>query len=185
MFIDPRYAIQQGWIKGIANVEKQVQPNAVDFTLDVVKSLNGAAIISEKEKVMRELQDVPAQNSRGENVWTLDGQSVYDGTSNVYVEVPPNVAAILFTRSTFARNGILIASGLYDSGYRGQIGFTIYTHGGPVDIEPGTRIGQVAFIHSESAGMYAGGWNHEQGSHYTDKKVGVPPPVDGTKSKFL
>lgn len=188
MFINPKIAIERGWIKGIKDPAKQVQPNAIDFTLDKVMILNTdiIATIGETHKTMRPLYPyslTPAYHlDPVETYWALEGLRVYDGMSDMYVEVPEGVAAVLYTRSTFARNGVFITSGLYDSGFKGNIGFTIYTIGGPINIDPGTRIGQIAFIGAESAGVYAGGYNHEQGTHYTgpqrtpsvDQQVGAP-----------
>lgn len=164
MFINPKVAIEKGWVRGIRDEKLQVQPNAIDFTLDkLFRQQPSTARISENSKVMRPLQE---QEIEATGYWLLEGQCVYDGTSDVYVEVPEGVAAILFTRSTFARNGILIASGLYDAGYKGHVGFTIYTHGGSVEIAPGTRIGQIGFALAPSAKMYAGQYNHKEGEHY-------------------
>jgi deoxycytidine triphosphate deaminase len=168
MFINPKFAIEQGWIKGIRNPDKQIQPNAIDFTLDILKQvghLPGWAHLSETDKSMRPLSNVEL----GQRGWTLDVGNVYDGTSDMYVEVPEGVAAVLYTRSTLARNGVFLLSGLYDSGYKGHIGFTMYPIGGDIMIEPGTRVGQIAFLSAESAKMYAGGWNHEAGTHYNEK----------------
>lgn len=170
MFINPTLAIKNNAIRGIRDVNKQVQPNAVDFTLDLLKVVDSTASahIGEASKTMRPLIDVEAKDG----VWTLEAGKVYDGTSEIYVEVPKGAAAILFTRSTFTRNGIFITSGLYDSGFKGHIGFTIYTVGGPVTIEKGTRIGQIAFLSAAAAKEYAGGYNHDAGSHYAEGAVG-------------
>lgn len=167
MFINPTIGIQQGWITGITDASKQVQPNAIDFTLDNLKRLTTElARVSETTKQMRSLEDVPLLS----NMWWLEHNRVYDGTSNMYVELPDGVAAILYTRSTLARNGVFVVSGLYDSGYKGHIGFTVYPIGGDIILEPGTRVGQIAFVSASSAKMYAGGWNHDSGTHYTDTK---------------
>lgn len=184
MFINPKLAIEKGWIKGILNPAKQVQPNAIDFTLDYVKSVKvgGIARITEGAKYMRELYD---HHTNEKGSWTLGGGLVYDGTSDVFVELPEGVAAVLFTRSTFARNGVFIVSGLYDSGYVGQVGFTIYTLGGMIDIARGTRIGQIAFVHSESAGAYAGGYNHQQGTHYTEEAGRDAVPISPTRQQTV
>lgn len=172
MFVNPKHAINQGLIRGIRDEAKQVQPNAVDFTLDDLKRVQrspGTAYLCEDKSrnVMRQLVD-PAKSIDG-NAWVLSHGEVYDGTSDMYIEVPEGMAAILYTRSSFARNGVFIMSGLYDSGYKGHIGFTIYPVGGDMLVEPGTRIGQVALVSAETAKMYAGGWNHEEGTHYTEK----------------
>lgn len=167
MFINPQTAIDNGWIRGIVDAEKQVQPNAIDFTLDQLKWVgNEVAYLCEDKKrnKMRSTHDVVCF---ADGTWNLEGGRVYDGSSNMYIEVPEGMAAILYTRSSFARNGVFIMSGLYDSGYQGHIGFTIYTIGGGIQIEPGTRIGQVALVQADAAKMYAGGWNHAEGTHYT------------------
>lgn len=167
MFINPKLAIERGWVKGIRDEAKQVQPNAIDFTLDTLQQLYDDPIarahISETSKTMRKLLKVfPTVD----NSWRLPQGVVFDGTSDMYVEVPEGVAAVLYTRSTLARNGVFLLSGLYDSGYKGHIGFTVYPIGGDILIEPGTRVGQIAFLSADSAKMYAGGWNHEAGTHY-------------------
>jgi deoxycytidine triphosphate deaminase len=165
MFINPKVVIENKWITGIHNPEKQIQPNAIDFTADVMKRVKlEPAYVGETTKQMREIYDIPCIN----NIWRLDAMSVYDVMSDMYVEVPEGMCAILFTRSTFTRNGIFITSGLYDTGFKGHVGCTIYTFGGQTAIERGTRIGQIAFFEAQNAHVYQGGWNHQQGTHYTE-----------------
>lgn len=164
MFINPKIAIEQGWVQGIVDQDKQVQPNAIDITLDKLKVLStDVARVSEIDKSMRTLLDVKPSPGG----WGLVHGHVYDGTSTMYCDLPDGVAAILYTRSTLARNGVFLVSGLYDSGYKGHIGFTIYPIGGSITIQPGTRVGQIAFVSADSAKLYAGGWNHTEGTHYT------------------
>lgn len=184
MFINPKRAVDEGWITGIVNPAKQLQPNAIDFSLDILKLVDWSdtAKISETNKVMRTLIDAETD---ADGNWLLEGGRVYDGTSNIFVKVPKGVAATLFTRSTFARNGIFVVSGLYDSGYEGHIGFTIYTIGGPAVITPGTRIGQIGFLSADASSVYAGGYNHQQGTHYAESDSNqVDPPVAGGAPKL-
>lgn len=161
MFINPQLAVTNGAITGLVDPAKQIQPNAIDFTLDKLFMLDQNVVtISEKEKAFRTSHPVELEDGN----WVLEGGRVYDGLSDVFVKVPKGAAAILFSRSTFVRNGVFIVSGLYDSGFEGHIGFTIYTLGGPVTIGKGTRIGQIALISADAAGSYAGGYNHAQGT---------------------
>ena len=53
--ISPKVAIEKGWIKGIENPEKQIQPNALDFTIDNLFKIDEDKpfIISEESKTMR------------------------------------------------------------------------------------------------------------------------------------
>lgn len=176
MFINPKIAIDEGWISGIADVDKQLQPNAIDFTLDVVHEINVYNIftISEGGKEMKGTSPFEPIKSRSDDqlFWFLRHSNVYDGMSDVYVNIPDGVAAMLITRSVFSRNGVFLTSGLYDSGFKGHIGFAIHVRQGDARVYTGTRIGQVIFVESENASQYVGGWNHKEGTHYTEKGNG-------------
>lgn len=184
MFINPKHAIQEGWVKFPEWMsedfkQKCIQPNALDFTVDHVFSISPDTtfMISEDSKTMRKQEkehtltypgaDWP--DGRGHDYWRLN-QGCYDAMSDFYVTVPEGVAAHLITRSTFNRNGVFIQSGLYDSGFKGNCGFVIYNMGGVTEIQPHTRIGQLIFTTSEDSGkLYAGGYNTEAGQHWTQK----------------
>ena len=173
MFIDPRVAIENGWVTGIKDEDVQVQPNAIDFTLDRLFSINGDSTfaIDEEEKIMRGGDEINCVHDRrtSKKIWHIDG-GIYDGLSDVFVDLPEGVACLpVIVRSTFNRNGIFLTSGLYDSGYRGHIGFAVHNWLGKARIGVGTRIGQIAFVESAKAGMYAGGlyaggYNHGEGT---------------------
>lgn len=174
MFINPKIAIEKGWIVGVKDPKKQVQPNATDFTLDKVSTIKGASYISEDRKIMRNIQELKPlliNSAAGTEYWSLEAGQVYDGLSDIYVTVPPGIAAVLYTRSTFVRNGVFLMSGLYDSGFQGNIGFTICTVGGAIDIGVGTRIGQIGFLPADNAGLYAGGYNHSSGTHWNEQTI--------------
>lgn len=174
MFINPKIAIKEGWVTGIVNEEVQVQPNAIDFTLDrlFTVNVNNEFVISEAGKQMRGGTEYPTYQDRKDpsmSFWTLRNP-IYDGMSNVYVDLPEGVAAMLVIRSTFNRNGLFLTSGLYDSGYKGHLGFILHNRAaGLTKVARGTRIGQVIFVASGTAKMYAGGWNHDQGTHFAEQ----------------
>ena len=172
MFISPKVAIDNGWVKlpeGV-DINKVLQPNALDFTLDKVYTIDPRAhfFISEDKKQMRGGKELVAEfdAQRQENYWRLD-TGVYDGMSNFYVDVPEGVAAWLIVRSTFNRNGVFITSGIYDTGFKNYLGFTVHNRSGIAFISPGTRIGQLIFVKSESIGMYQGIYNNNAGEHWS------------------
>lgn len=170
MFINPKTAIQKGWISGITNPEKQIQPNAIDFSADKCFKLKRGNVfyLSETTKQMR--GSVPYEPTNDHEVlegpsWTLAGGSMLDFLSDVYVDLPEGVAAMLVIRSTLARNGLQLISGLYDSGFQGHIGFILHNrHENAAILAPGTRVGQIIFVSSDSAGAYAGQYNHGVGT---------------------
>jgi deoxycytidine triphosphate deaminase len=170
MFINPQTAIDNGWITGTFT-DKNIQPNAIDFTLDKLFSIDheNCFIISEDEKHMRGGEEIEADYDVEDfrHWWPIDIRTSYDAMSSMYVKLPEGVAAMLIVRSTFNRNGLFITSGLYDSGYEGHIGFALHNLSGPTRIATGTRIGQIMFIPSDSAKMYDGGWNHGEDTNHS------------------
>lgn len=176
MFISPKTAIAEGWITHpkCQSVEdwttrKFLNPNAIDFTLDRVYNIreDNAFIIDEDNKMMRGVDErLPVADRATQKMhWNLLGNSVYDCMSDLYVEVPEGVACELIIRSTFSRNGIFLTSGLYDTGFQGNIGFALHNRcNGILKVGIGTRIGQIKFVESASEGTYAGQYNHEAGT---------------------
>lgn len=178
MFISPRTAIKEGWVTGIVDEAKQVQPNAIDFTLDRLFTMDGnntftiATDTTGKEvKVMRGGKEIDAMpNIRvmatptDKSSFYIQSRTSYDMLSNMYVKLPEGVAALIIIRSSFCRNGLFVTSGLYDSGFNGHVGCVIHNNSGPAQIEKGIRIGQIMFVQAEAAGLYAGGFNHGKGT---------------------
>lgn len=167
MFISPQTAIDNGWITGVTN---NPSPNAIDFTLDTVYTIDNDStfFISNDEKKMRGGSELKTTKSNNQNLWTLNANTVYDGMSSMYVNIPEGIAALLIVRSTLNRNGLFITSGLFDSLYEGHIGFALHNRSGPAVIEQGTRVGQIIFVESDNDGGYAGGYNHKLGTHATN-----------------
>lgn len=170
MFINPKTAIEKGWITGIANPDKQVQPNAIDFTADQAFEVSHFDFyISESGKQMRGGEPLATRTTffepENKESFIIPGRDMLDFLSDVYVELPEGVAAQLVIRSTLSRNGLLLTSGLYDSGFKGHIGFLLHNlHEYDAIIAKGTRVGQIVFIAADSAGTYAGGYNHVAGT---------------------
>lgn len=184
MFISPTIAIENGWIRrqdGSPIATCNIQPNAIDFTIDRVFTTDEASdiefyavdVVSNDQvktvkqfPIFSEVDAVEHSNPKFDRipVWTLDPRRSYDFLSDFYVEVPEGVAALLIVRSTFNRAGLFVTSGLYDSGYNGNIGAAIHNNGNTrALVGKGVRVGQIIFVKSESVGVYAGGYNTAEG----------------------
>lgn len=172
MFINPRFAIDQGWITFPDTLsldhDAYIQPNAIDWTMDDVRVLSDLSTpyVFEHSKKLPHFAPVELQE---DNKFLIAPQTLYDVQSNFSVNLPEGVCSMLFVRSTFSRCGIQMSSGLYDSGYEGRIGATIMMRSSaPMHTSLGVRIGQIAFVEAATAKMYAGGWNHASDTHWTD-----------------
>lgn len=170
MFINPKTAIKNGWITGLVNPDKQVQPNAIDFTADKAFDVGQKDFyISERIKLMRGSTPIDPQPTFYEatptDSWIINGREMLDFLSDVYVDLPEGVSAQLVIRSTLSRNGLQLVSGLYDSGFKGHIGFLLHNRSTfDAVIAQGTRVGQIIFIESNSSGTYSGEYNHKVGT---------------------
>lgn len=179
MFLNPKSVVDKGLVKGLYDPSKQIQPNAIDFTVDKIFTFAeqevitpNVFVISESYKRMRKLEELEAsirlEEDPNQEYWMLAPFSSYDVSSNVSITVEKGMAAQLVLRSTFVRNGLWLSAGLYDSGFSGPIGAVLHTGDVFTYVAKGTRLGQVISIASESYGTYAGGYNSEHGEHWTE-----------------
>lgn len=177
MIANPVEMIEKGYIRNLFDPKKQIQPNAIDWSVNRINEFDdiggptiGSFYISELGKSMRKQRLLEPQLLNGESVWALQPHTEYDIGSDVYVEVPEGYAALLVLRSTFVRNGCWLASGIFDQGYKGHIGAMLHTGNAAGIIGVGTRIAQIMFIHSNTVGntVYAGGYNTNDGQHWTE-----------------
>lgn len=82
---------------------------------------------------------------------------------NEIVKLPSNIYAMLYGRSSFNRKGILIRGSVYDPGYEGQVGCTIYNMSpSNLFLEKDERICQMMFFSADAASSYEGQY---QGEH--------------------
>lgn len=76
---------------------------------------------------------------------------------NERIKLPANMCAELKVRSTYSRKGMFLSSGLWDSGFEGNLGCTLYNMSNdPILIPKDERICQVVCYEAESAGLYNG-----------------------------
>lgn len=75
------------------------------------------------------------------------------------IKLPDNMYALFYVRSSWSRKGLFVSSGVYDSGYEGSIGCTVYNMSGQdhTFIE-GDRIGQIICFLADAASSYNGQW---------------------------
>lgn len=78
---------------------------------------------------------------------------------NEEVKIPKDCFMILYSRSSYSRQGIFVTSGLYDSGFFGTIGCSIYNLSDEEIVIPkNERICQAVFWKASAASLYNGKW---------------------------
>lgn len=77
------------------------------------------------------------------------------------ISIPANAAALLCVRSSLSRRGVFISSGVYDPGFSGAAGCTLYNMGdADLVMEAGDRIAQMVFFECDAASQYSGKYQY-------------------------
>lgn len=143
--------------------QRLLQPNAVDITCDQLFEHTAFSRIYLKDKPEHAPQIPMGFFGRAqEQVWELLAGRAYPFISDLKVEMPSDQVGWLISRSTLNRNGMFILSGLYDSGFRGNIAGTIYCFNDSY-IEKGSPIAQFVQAKAQTRYLYNG--------QYQEKKV--------------
>lgn len=173
MFISPQYAVDQGWITGLTNPQKQIGSDGIDLTLKTVSSIaTDLMSVLTESKAHTSHRPITPKEVITASGWHVipDGMTgymlshgAYDVEFNEFVTIPEGVAAMLMLRSSFVRAGHRMFSGLYDQGFSNYAGAVLHI-AGRTFIESNMRTAQIVFVRSEGSGkLYAGGYNHQVG----------------------
>ena len=81
---------------------------------------------------------------------------------NEVVSVPDDMFALIFSRSTFNRQGVLITATVFEPGWKGIPVLSIFNlSGGYFYITKDTRIAQIIFFKADAASVYNGQYQNQ------------------------
>lgn len=107
-----------------------------------------------------EVQQVGIDLSLSENIMIPHGRSL-NVSFKEKINLPQNIFSTFNIRSSFSRKGIFATTGIYDPGYVGSLGCTLYNiSGSPIQLEEGERVGQMLFFIADAASSYSGQWQN-------------------------
>lgn len=118
--------------------DKHVQQAAVDISLENVWKMDGLFVIDEDHKQLRNTTKVETDS---EGYYCLD-VGVYEVSFDHDIQMGSDEFALIISRSTLIRAGLLISSGGWDCKFSGRGGAALHVRGGPAKIKRGTRVGQ-------------------------------------------
>jgi dUTP pyrophosphatase len=132
-------------IEGYLNLEEQLQPNGVDFTLRDICSLQSAGriAVSNKERVVSKQSALTFD----ENGFIHLMPGIYSIIYNEIVNLPKNVMALATPRSSLLRCGVTVNTAVWDAGYSGRSEslLVVYNPQG-FDLQKDSRIVQLVFF---------------------------------------
>jgi len=112
----------------------------------------GILIVGEHSKIQQVGIDLTIRKTV--HLADLEAKSV---NMNEAVKLPNDIFALFIHRSSFNRKGVLITGSVYDPGYQGIVGCTVYNMSGAnIKIHQNERIGQMVFFKADAASVYNG-----------------------------
>ena len=145
----------------VTNIDKKmIQPNTIDLRIDKVWRIGaGPMHMDEKKKDHRKRI---AQTVDKDGNFVLEHGACYEIQSKQHVDIAEGEIAILLGRSTFNRNGVLIVSSIYDSGFKDFAGATMYNIGGETTVKPKTRFAHLIIAEADTLHKYEGDYGENR-----------------------
>ncbi len=153
-------------IEGAIDLEKQLTPNGCDVTCAEVSAFDdaGAVDFSNKERVLPGCRAlVPAKRRPDDKFgWWELAPGVYKIKTNETVNMPKDMIALAFTRTTLLRMGAATHHGVWDAGFCGKSEFLLTVHNPRgMQLKQNARVAQLVFMHiNETAQGYTGVYQH-------------------------
>jgi deoxycytidine triphosphate deaminase len=112
----------------------------------------GIVVVSEFSKCQQNGIDLSLREQL-----TLEPKQCKNIFLNERIALPDGLCGELKIRSTYSRQGVFLSSGLWDSGFQGNLGCTLYNMSDQVITIPANeRVCQLVCSEADSAGIYNG-----------------------------
>lgn len=148
-----------GIITDTADPNCALQQNGIDLRLaSVAIAAGGTSFFVDKRRDVRcEYHEIPINN---DNTFAFRVGQQYSVDFMEWIEVPKDMAAYMFLRSSVNRFSGTVFTGLWDAGFKGRLG-GIYRPSVLTRIEYGFRMAQIVFFYSDSHRMYEGQYQNQ------------------------
>ena len=122
--------------------QDQIQPNGVDLRVRTIYHVHGKVVVPREGKTQADfvIHELPMKDG----YWQLEGKSqeLYFVDFFESIDVKDGYCADLKTRSSLVRAGVDVVNGLWDCGFRGQLGCCLRVHN-DVKLEYGAKLCQL------------------------------------------
>jgi dUTP pyrophosphatase len=153
-------------IEDAVDLGSQLTPNGVDLTAAQISVFEGAGAIdfSNRERVLAPVRICEARKNDAADAhgWWELAPGVYKIKTNETVNMPRDLIAFAYTRTTLLRMGVSTHHGVWDAGFCGKSEFLMTVHNpAGVRIKQNARVAQLVFVPiAEVAQGYQGIYQH-------------------------
>lgn len=159
-------AIENGLIHEYPHLETQLTPNGFDLTAKEIHRYKDAGKLdfSNSEREIPDTEPIEPEKKDEEDDygwWNLE-PGVYKIVTNEIVDIPEDLVAFAFPRSSLLRMGCTIDNGVWDGGYNGRSEFMLTVQNSEgVEIKENARVNHIVFMHMDETeegydGLYQG-----------------------------
>jgi dUTP pyrophosphatase len=149
-------------IEGYIDLDTQLTPNGFDLTANSLFEFDARGVLdfSNKERVIPGGREISAKKKSPEDKfgwWNLK-KGIYKIKTNETVNLPRNLIALAFPRTSLLRVGAFTQHGVWDAGFNGK-GEFILSVGNPkgLKLKQNARVAQLTFMGiNETANGYNG-----------------------------
>jgi dUTP pyrophosphatase len=145
-----REAVEDGLVENYPHLETQLTPNGFDLTAAEIHRFedSGKLDFSNSEREIPETEKIQPEKKDEEDDygwWKLE-PGAYKIRTNEIVDLPEDVIAFAYPRSSLLRMGCTIENGVWDAGFRGRSEFLLIVQNDEgVEIKENARVNHIVF----------------------------------------
>jgi dUTP pyrophosphatase len=159
-FIEDKNLIQE-----YINLDKQLTPNGFDLTVNKVFKFtsSGKLDFSNSERVLPGVEEIlPCKENQEDKFgWWQLSRGIYKVRTNEFVNIPNDLVAIAYTRTSLLRMGGFTQNGVWDAGFSGKSEFVLAVENPfGIQLKENARVVQLVFLKVEETEAYKGIYNN-------------------------
>jgi len=149
-------------VENYINLEKQLTPNGLDLTVQNIYEFLEAGFVdfSNKERKLPATRELifEKKNDNDKYGWWHLKKGVYKVVSNEIINMPDNLIALAYTRTTLLRMGAFTQNGVWDAGFSGKSEFILVVENPfGIKLKQNSRVVQLVFSEISKAQMLYNG----------------------------
>jgi len=152
---------KQRLVEGFIDLETQTTPNGFDLTAGIISEFSSSASLdfSNKERVLPQTKElVPVKKTpTDKHGWWKLAKGAYKVKTNETINMPNDLTALAFTRTSLLRMGAFTQNGVWDAGFCGRSEFILVVQNPfGIELKENARVVQLVFFPVEATESYNG-----------------------------
>jgi len=152
---------EKNLVQDYLNLDKQLTPNGFDLTVSKIFSFSsrGSLDFSNKERVLPEQVELISNKKNPEDKygWWYLKKGAYKVRTNEVVNIPNDLVALAFSRTSLLRMGAFTQHGVWDAGFKGKGEFILVVENSEgIEVKENARLAQLVFEKTDETEGYQG-----------------------------